>query len=203
MPNCETSRPLRAAIVRSKVFVRCRKGIAAVEFAMIAPIMLTMFIGVTELAQAITAERRMSQVMASIADIVARQQTVSTNLLVGYMNIVTPIMTPYPTSELRMTIASVYAPSAAPTTNLVCWSYQHNTGAVAISSGAASTIPIPADLLAGGGSSVVAVEISYEYTPVIAFVKTFLINNQYRARFYLKPRGASIIQKTDPTTTCN
>ncbi len=190
-----------ATIIRSKIFATCSKGMAAVEFAMIAPIMLTLFIGVTELAQAITAERRMSQVMSTTADIVARQNSVTTDNLASYMSMVEPIMAPYSNDGLRMTIASVYAPAAAPTTNLVCWSYLHNSGAVAITDGQASTIAIPADLLTSGGSSVIAVEVSYSYTPLIVFVKTFLSSSQYRARFYLKPRLTSIIQKSGSGAT--
>jgi Flp pilus assembly pilin Flp len=48
------------------------EGIAAVEFAMIVPIMAIMFIGAVELSQAITVDRRVSQVASSTADLVAR-----------------------------------------------------------------------------------------------------------------------------------
>jgi Flp pilus assembly protein TadG len=53
---------------------RERRGVAAIEFAMIVPIMLAMFIGAVGLGQAITVDRRVTQVANSTADLVARAQ---------------------------------------------------------------------------------------------------------------------------------
>src|SRR5207244_1629235 len=51
------------------------EGVAAVEFALIVPIMAIMFIGAVELSQAITVDRRVTQVASSTADLVARAET--------------------------------------------------------------------------------------------------------------------------------
>ena len=48
------------------------EGVAAVEFGLIVPIMAVMFIGAVELSQAITVDRRVTQVASSTADLVAR-----------------------------------------------------------------------------------------------------------------------------------
>ena len=48
---------------------------AAIEFALIVPIMAVMFIGAVELSQAITVDRRVTQVASSTADLVARADT--------------------------------------------------------------------------------------------------------------------------------
>ena len=50
-------------------------GMAAIEFALIVPIMGVMFIGAVELSQAITVDRRVTQIASSTADLVARAET--------------------------------------------------------------------------------------------------------------------------------
>ena len=47
---------------------RGSRGVAAIEFAMIVPIMSAMFIGAVEVSQAITVDRRVTQVASSTAD---------------------------------------------------------------------------------------------------------------------------------------
>ncbi len=64
-----------AAYAAARRFGRKIDGIAAVEFALIVPIMLCMFIGTVELSQAITVDRRVTQVASTTADLVARQKT--------------------------------------------------------------------------------------------------------------------------------
>ncbi len=55
------SRPLIRVAVRARRAARRfghdRQGIAAVEFALIVPIMMLMFIGAVEMSQAVTADR--------------------------------------------------------------------------------------------------------------------------------------------------
>ena len=48
------------------------EGVAAVEFAIIVPIMAALFIGAVEMSQAVTANRRVTQVGSSTGDLVAR-----------------------------------------------------------------------------------------------------------------------------------
>jgi Flp pilus assembly protein TadG len=184
-------------------FAECRSGIAALEFALIAPIMLMMFVGVVELSQAITVDRRVNHVASSTADLVARQKQVSTTLLENYMNIVTPLMHPYDAAPMKLTITNVYSTSAAPTTYKVCWFYNHNGGATGgLTKGGNWPDSIPAGLLQGG-TSVVIVDVEYNYTPTVMFGKTY-VNNGYplKERFYLKPRLSSVIQFT-PDPVCS
>jgi Flp pilus assembly protein TadG len=63
----------RAAISRTAYRLRTRDdGVAAVEFALIAPIMAVMLIGAIEMSGAVTIDRRVSQVAATTGDLTAR-----------------------------------------------------------------------------------------------------------------------------------
>ena len=208
-----------AASALASRFSRCREGIAAVEFAFVAPIMLCMFIGVVELSQAITVDRRVSHVTSSTADLVARQRNVTRSILNDYMTIIDNLMAPYSDVPLKLTIASVYNTKGAPGTPKTCWVYHRNdttaSGAdTAITAGANYT-GLPANLLdAGGGTSVIVVKAAYLYQPVMffnstptkvqgaqvsSFVGTAGIN--MTETFYLKPRLQSSVTM-DSNTAC-
>jgi Flp pilus assembly protein TadG len=57
--------------VRSR-FAKDSSGAAAVEFAMLLPIMFMLFYGTIEFSQALTVDRRVTQIASATADLVAR-----------------------------------------------------------------------------------------------------------------------------------
>lgn len=214
--------PTRLALAVARLaarFSRNKSGVAAVEFAFIVPIMLCMFIGVVELSQAITVDRRVSNIASSTADLVARQRNVTNAILNDYMLIVDNLMSPYSDTNLKMTIASVYNTTAAPTTHKVCWVYHRNNDSskaadASISAGADYT-GLPATLLdAAGGTSVIMVKASYLYQPVLFFSSSSISINGTQVSsfvgsagitmsetFYLKPRLQSSVT-FDSSTAC-
>jgi Flp pilus assembly protein TadG len=204
MTLLSVSGPLRIALHKSRTFVLCQRGIAAVEFGLIVPIMLMMFIGTVELSQAITVDRRVSQVASSTADLVARQKTLTSTTMDSFMEIITQLMSPYSATPMKITVSNVYATVAAPTAYKVCWVYQYNTGADT-SLTAGGTYPstgLPAGIVQGG-TSVVVVDVSYAYTPVVMFHGatarlgggTYVgTGYTFTEKFFLKPRLSASIQ---------
>ena len=79
-----------------------KRGVAAIEFALILPIMFVMFVGAVELSQAITVDRRVTQAASSVADLVARKEkSISTTEISDIMKIGGYIMEPYSHSAER------------------------------------------------------------------------------------------------------
>jgi Flp pilus assembly protein TadG len=211
MQSALTEKSWSLARTLSRRFSRSESGIAAVEFAFVVPIMLCMFIGVVELSQAITVDRRVSHVASSTADLVARQRNVTTATLNDYMTIIDQLMAPYSDTPLKLTIASVYNTKAAPTTHLVCWVYHRNdttaSGADTNITAGATYTSLPANILdAGGGTSVIMVKAAYLYQPVLFFnstattvqgskVSSFVgsAGINMTETFYLKPRLQSSV----------
>ena len=52
--------------------IRERRGVSAVEFALLLPFMLTLYLGGTEITQAITIKRKTTIVTRTIGDFVAQ-----------------------------------------------------------------------------------------------------------------------------------
>lgn len=100
---------MRKLAFAPKAFVRAREGVAAVEFAVIFPFMLLLYLGATEITQTVMASRKATLVARSISDLVAQQPTPTINAT-DIANILTAgaaIMAPFPTTTLRMTVTSV------------------------------------------------------------------------------------------------
>lgn len=87
-----------------------RSGIAAVEFGMILPLLLLLYLGTAALTQAISAARGATVLARTLADLVS-QQVANTPLTdttaQNIFNSSTAVMAPFPTSTLKMTLSNV------------------------------------------------------------------------------------------------
>ena len=172
-----------------------KRGVAAIEFAMIVPIMLALFIGSIEFSQAITVDRRITQIASSTADLVAREKTITTAQLGNVMDIAKILMKPYETSLLRITLTSVFANITDAANTKVCWSFNFQGGANTYAKN--QTYTLPTGIVDAGGSVIVA-EVKYNYTPLI--FSTYMPGiTTLNDKFFLKPRASSQIQyNSDP-----
>jgi Flp pilus assembly pilin Flp len=169
---------------------RDQRGVAAIEFGFIAPIMFLLFVGSIEISQAVTVDRRVTQIASSTADLVAREKTITTAQLDNIMSIAKVLMSPYDTAPLRITLVSVGAKSDNASITKVCWSYPFQGGTHVYADKQAYSLP--PGIIDKGGSVVVA-EVEYDYTPLIFhyFITSMMKLND---KFYLKPRVSSMIQ---------
>lgn len=171
------------------------RGIAAIEFAMIVPIMFFLFVGAIEFSQALTVDRRVTQSASSTADLIARAPStgLTTTQVDGHLRIIEQLIEPYDLTALTVKIVSVKAqavpgnPTAA--NYVVDWSRDNHGGTPYARN--ATYSGIPAGLLAVGESVIVA-EAKYVYTPLI--FKYFIANAfDLEEKFFLKPRNASCV----------
>lgn len=93
-------------------------GIAAVEFALILPLLLLLYFGSIEVTQAVRASRKVDLVAAALANLASQQATCSTGTtpcltdtdMTGSNGIFTAaaaIMAPFSTATLKMTVSQV------------------------------------------------------------------------------------------------
>lgn len=169
---------------------RNRDGVAAVEFAFIVPIMFVLFIGTVEFSQALTVDRRVTQIASSSADLIARQRKTTTDEVNGVMQIIDHLIRPFDPSLLRVTVINVMADITDADKTSVCWSYQHNGGANAYADGQSYVLP---EGIVEAGNSVIVAEVVYEYQPMI-FQYFLTAGMPLRETFYLKPRQSSFVE---------
>jgi len=156
--------PARGLLSRlARLVKRDERGVAAVEFALLAPVLVMLFIGIVEICHAVTIDRRVSQAAHSTADLVTQKQDLCTADAADIMNIVGQLLAPYNATPLNIAIIGVRVNGTDTTQGTVTWSYSYN-GASAPSTG--GTYALPANLIGPGRTGVVSVA-SYPYTAPI------------------------------------
>lgn len=163
-------------------FCRDRDGVAAVEFAMILPVMLIAYVGMVEVVQLVMVNRKVTQLTSALSDLTARAQSVSATDLSNIFDAAQTVLMPYDYSKATMVIASVVIDGSG--VAKVCWSNQRNDAAPA----RGTTVTVP-DSVKVPNTSVIMARASYKYTPTIGYVLTgtFTLGNH---PIYARPRKA-------------
>lgn len=168
---------------------RDKRGVSAVEFALIAPALIAFYFGLAELTQAMMAERRTSHAASSIGDLVAQSTQISTSTVTDVFTIARAVMSPFPTTTLKMRVTSIVADSSV--VPKVAWS--QGDGLTAL--GTNSTQTVPSGLLTAAGESVILSEVQYSYdSPIDYFVPNAVT---FTKKFYLRPRKSDTVAKTN------
>src|SRR5262245_23803937 len=88
---------------------RDRRGVSAIEFAMIAPILILIYVAIVEAGNLLTLHRRTSSVASTAADLAAQTKTITNDDLKDVIKASGALLTPYPETPLRVVVSSVVA----------------------------------------------------------------------------------------------
>ncbi len=172
-------------------FTRSTSAVAAVEFALILPLLVTLYFGTVEAASLYTVDRRVATVASTMADLVSREQKcITTARLDSYFTAATGIMQPFSTDNLKQVVSFLAVDSAG--TVALKWSRKYGTGAVARTSSTMGGIGSPTQIntLARTKGWLVAAEIQYPYQPLYGIViKTI---NLAHTEYFLPRYGEEI-----------
>lgn len=188
-----------ARFIRS--FRNDRQGAAAVEFALLLPVFLVLYICVIEFAQGFMVQRRASHSASMMADIVAQSATVTPTQLDEFFAVGGLIMLPYSKTPLEGRVTSIVRNDKGE--NRVAWSYANQMQKMPYNE---LIVNVPAGLLENEGDSVIFAETVYKYDSpfdiAVPGFPDFLSGvTTFRRHFYLKPREvASVSCTTCPTT---
>lgn len=158
------------------------RGAAAIEFALIVPLMLTIYIGGSTVTQAISVDRKVTLVSHAIADLTAQATSLNTTDISNIFDAATAIMSPYQTGPMAVTVTSIKIDKNKKAT--VIWSRTQNgtqrSGDV--------TSKIPTDLQEAE-TCLVWGEAFYVFKPTIGYVLTGSIN--LGDQTFMRPRLAA------------
>ena len=153
---------------------RDRSGAAAIEFALIVPVMFILFIGSYEAANVVLAYMKLEASAETVADLVA-QTRVNTVLqstdFTGITDLAKLVLTPLPTSgtQLKIAYASITYNTGSP---VIDWHLEVNS-ATAITVANATSVENLANLGSetnGSTDSVIVVELTYAYSSPVSYV---------------------------------
>lgn len=160
------------------------RGISAVEFAIIAPVLIFFYMGMNEFCQGFMAQKRMSHVTSLVADLVAQEKSVTPDNIGDIFDIGGLIMRPFPDTSLHLRVSSVTQTAGVAK---VDWSW--GQGMPALQEGA--TITVPVGLITDGQSLIVS-ESTYDYDSPSDYLMPGL--TRFSRSYYLRPRHVDVVE---------
>ena len=159
------------------------RGVSAVEFALLAPILIAFYFGMAEFCQGYMAQKRMGHVSAMVADLVAQEETVATANLDDIFDIGGLIMRPFSTVGLKQRVSSVKRTAGVAK---VVWSRGDGMTQRSVD----EVIALPADLIIDGESIIVA-EATYDYDSPVDYLMPGI--TRFSHIYYLRPRTVDAV----------
>ena len=191
-------RAMRGLLERMGSFRRDAAGVAAVEFALILPMMLLLYVGTVEASALISMDRRVQTIAGAVGDLVSRSNV---NLaacdLKDYFQAAAGIMAPYTSDPVQQIVSSVQV--KADGTTIVAWS-QAAGGATAHNVGDAYPLPQAMKDISLSAYVIVS-EASYSYSPITKLIYSQAIQLR-RENFYSPRFGGSIVINPTSTSAC-
>jgi Flp pilus assembly protein TadG len=163
-----------------------RSGIAAVEFAFIAPVMLLFLLGTFEVSQAIAAKRKAVLTASTVASIVTQYTNISAGqTMPDILNASAAVLTPFSAANAIVTVSCIKIDAQGKAT--ILWSQALPSGG-ARTVGQVVTVPAALDV---PNTSLIFGETTYSYTPDIDFMK-FGTSTLYSS-VYMLPRSGTTV----------
>lgn len=158
-------------------FCRDKHGVSAVEFALIAPLMIALYFGCVEISDGVAANRKVSLVAAAVANLAAQVSTINASDMSNILDASSAIISPYAASNLTITVSCIKIDGNKNAT--VKWSETRGgtrlTGAV--------TLPAALQV---ADTQLLFAQASYAYTPIVGYTITGTLT--LSDQMYMAPR---------------
>jgi Flp pilus assembly protein TadG len=163
-----------------------KRGVSAVEFALVLPLMVILFMGVLQVSELASLKRKTTLVARATADLVAQSQSINQNDLNSVMEAGKAVIAPFSTTPLKIRITSIKIDKDKKTT--VVWS-KVNTAST--DWGETTGSPIVDEALKVADSHLILSEVSYTHKPAAGYLLTgalSLTNSTVSDKLYMSPR---------------
>jgi Flp pilus assembly protein TadG len=166
-------------------FLRDRRGVSAVEFAIIAPVMIGLYLGCVEISDGVAADRKVSLTAATLANLASEVTAIKTADMTNILNAASSIMAPFSSANLKATVSCLKIDKNGAAT--VAWSAATANGTAR---GVGSSVTIPAALaIPNTASQLLFAEASYAYTPAVGYTISGTLT--LSDKMYMAPRIAA------------
>lgn len=174
----------RGAPALARRFGTASQGVAAVEFAMVLPFMIILYLGMVEVTNAVSTDHRVTLLARTLADLTGQQTKVTSassstsgeTLMDSVFGAAFAVMAPYKAESISMTVTSVAVKptsttAGSPVQGKVCWSDARvvtsgalsKTGATPLAAGTVAPVPAGFDTPT---SSFIRADVVLNYNPM-------------------------------------
>ncbi len=178
---------IRAIIKRLHLFAADRRGTSVVEFALILPVLSFVFMGGIDVGQLVLANMKVYNAASSMADLVARDETISAATLTDLFGAASQVAKPLDLgANGKVIITSVSAD--ADDDPRIFWQSE-DAGAYAATSAVGSVIgdpaTLPPTLQVDDQETIIVSEVFYQFEPIFGLLNTGTVI--YHSAYY-RPR---------------
>jgi Flp pilus assembly protein TadG len=162
------------------------RGAALVEFALVLPFLVLLFVGTYQFNDAISVNRKVTRATRTVADLTSQFTSVNTADLATILNATTQILAPYSTAGARMTVSQIKIDANGVAT--VDWSAGKNTSGLV--KGTAFTLPVR---IRQPNTWLIVASTDYAYVPAIA--PQMIGSIPLSERIIMSPRASASVEK--------
>jgi Flp pilus assembly protein TadG len=161
------------------------RGVALIEFAMVFPILVVLYLGGFQLMDAVSVYRKVTTTTRSLADLSTQMANVNEASVQTVLDASAQIMAPYAASGGTYRISLINVDSAGVAT--VEWS-QSKSGTGELSPGAAYALPAN---IKQNDLDMIVCDVVYTYRPIAFF--SLMGNIPFRDQIFMIPRNGSTV----------
>lgn len=165
-----------ATLKRIGQLARDRRGVSAVEFALLAPLMIGLYLGCVEVSDGVAVDRKVSLTAAAVANLTTQVTAISSSDMDNILDASSAIITPYSATNLKITVSCITIDGDKNAT--VKWSATKNGGV-------GGTVTVPTALKIAN-SQLIFSRASYAYTPTVGYTITGTLT--LADQMYMAPR---------------
>jgi len=163
------------------------RGVSAVEFALLFPVMITLCLGSVETSQAIATDRKVVLTSHALADLSSQYTDITNANMSNILAAGSAIIAPYSSTNLTEVVSELAINGQGQAS--VVWSDTLNGTARSVG----QTVTIPKSL-AVPNSYLVLAEVQYNYNPTYGYVLTGTLTLQNQS--YVLPRQSNSVART-------
>lgn len=188
--------PGRTSIYRR--FVASTRGVAAIEFAMILPVLVLMFLASFDASNAIAIYMKVRTATYALGAITNQYTTIQSTDMTAITSATSAVIAPYSGTPTVVIITQIKATSASAAT--VSWSYSPTAGKALT-----SVTNLPANLAKNSCNNtypcyLIYSQVSYTFTPTFSYFISGTLN--LSDSLYVTPRSSACIIYVPTSSSC-
>jgi Flp pilus assembly protein TadG len=185
-------------------FAGDERGASLIEFAMLVPLMLTLFVGALEISQAVAVDRKVSIAARSVADLTAQVTEVVDADLTNIFKAAEQVAYPFKAEKLKIKISSVKID--ADKVAKIVWGEGSGTGVTKRAPGDVVTALVPLGIRIPN-TTVIWGEVEYTYSPIISgndkdWFWKLAGDKSLTDQIFMRPRLSDCVKRPPLITTC-
>jgi Flp pilus assembly protein TadG len=187
---------MRRLVKIHRRFIASTRGVAAIEFAMIAPVLAVLFLASFDGGRAIAIYMKMRSATYALAAISNQYLTIQSSDMTSIVAATSAVFAPYPTTPSNpvVTISQIAINNSGVAT--VSWSYSQ--GGTAHTQGATISVPTA---LQTNNTYLIFAEVSYTFTPLFGYFTAAPII--FSDNLYVTPRVSNCVNyPPENVTSC-